>query len=248
MEDLKFRNLNADEIEIRVTDTATKGTCSLLLYQNARVAMNILDETVGKFGWSNRYQEIKGNLYCSIGIYDKNIGDWVWKEDTGIESSFDATKGEASDAFKRSAVKWGIGRELYTSPRIKIKCSDNYYINDRMVMTFKVTEIEYEDKNIVKLTVADKFNNVVFQWKLGDFSGVKEQKGTTTPQPSYKSKITPKNSQILKEFCAAKKGEENVDKKDLVNFYNFYLPKTDKWKGEFKVGELYKRWEKTKNN
>lgn len=38
---------------------------------------------------------------------------WVWKWDMGTESDFEEEKGEASDAFKRAAVKWGIGRFLY---------------------------------------------------------------------------------------------------------------------------------------
>ena len=38
---------------------------------------------------------------------------WVWKWNMGTESDFEAEKGEASDAFKRAAVLWGIGRFLY---------------------------------------------------------------------------------------------------------------------------------------
>src|ERR1700710_2501614 len=38
---------------------------------------------------------------------------WVWKWDTGSESKVEAEKGQASDSFKRAAVKWGIGRFLY---------------------------------------------------------------------------------------------------------------------------------------
>jgi hypothetical protein len=47
--------------------------------------------------------------------------DWVWKSDCGTESQVEKQKGEASDAFKRAAVMWGIGRFLYSLGIIKIK-------------------------------------------------------------------------------------------------------------------------------
>ena len=43
---MEFRNLKADEIEIRVAKANEKGV-TFLLYKNARCDMNILDETVG---------------------------------------------------------------------------------------------------------------------------------------------------------------------------------------------------------
>ena len=66
----KIRALRADEIEVRVGQVTQKGV-SLLLYKDARCDKRILDETFGINGWANCYSEIKGNLYCSIMIYDK---------------------------------------------------------------------------------------------------------------------------------------------------------------------------------
>ena len=43
-------------------------------------------------------------------------------------------KGEASDSFKRAGFKWGIGRELYTSPFIYIsadKCNIQEKIQEK---------------------------------------------------------------------------------------------------------------------
>ena len=42
------------------------------------------------------------------------------------ESNTEAEKGLASDSFKRACVNWGIGRELYSAPKIWIpaeKCN-----------------------------------------------------------------------------------------------------------------------------
>ena len=114
MEDIKIRALRADEIECKVAQVGEKGV-QLLLYKDARCDKRILDETFGIMGWADCYSEIKGNLYCSIMIYDEKTGMWIQKQDCGIESAFgDKEKGEASDAFKRACFNVGIGRELYT--------------------------------------------------------------------------------------------------------------------------------------
>jgi hypothetical protein len=50
---------------------------------------------------------------------DGETYEWVWKWDTGEESSIEAGKGEFSDALKRAWVHWGVGRDLYPSPNKK---------------------------------------------------------------------------------------------------------------------------------
>lgn len=117
-----MRALKADEIEVRVGQVYEKGV-SMLLYKNARVDMAMLDEEFGTFGWQRDHKEIKGNLYCGIGVYDQAKECWVWKWDCGTESNTEKEKGEASDSFKRAGVCWGIGRELYTAPFIFMPCA-----------------------------------------------------------------------------------------------------------------------------
>ena len=121
-----FRGLRPDEIDVRVGSVSAKGV-SLILYKDARCDMNILDETYGPEGWQRRHEVINGNLYCGIGIWNKEIGEWVWKWDCGTESRKDGEgnekKGEASDSFKRAAFNVGIGRELYTAGFTFVQCS-----------------------------------------------------------------------------------------------------------------------------
>jgi hypothetical protein len=122
---IKFRPLRADEIEVKVKQV-NQYKAVALLYKTARTDMDLLDETVGAENWESDYKEIKGNLYCGISILvsEDNQLRKVEKWDCGIESREDEEgnekKGEASDAFKRAGFKWGIGRELYTSPLIEI--------------------------------------------------------------------------------------------------------------------------------
>lgn len=225
MEALKFRNLRADEIQVRPTDTKIKGSCTLLLYQDARCAMDILDETVGNENWQKEYYEVKGNVYCKIGIKTEN--GWTWKADCGTESNMDAEKGEASDAFKRAAVCWGIGRELYSGPKIKVRnLPDEYYYNDKLTMNFSVKTIEYLDKKIVRLILVDRKGKVVFEW-------------------SAKEEAPRTNEDILKAFCSQKKGEEGVDKDELLKFFNFYNERLPEWKNTFKPEILWEKWLQT---
>ena len=120
-ENIKIRSLKANEIEIRVAQVVEKGA-QLLLYKDSRCDKRILDETFGISGWRNFYQEIKGNLFCTIEIWDKENEQWIAKTDCGVESFSEKEKGEASDAFKRAGFNVGIGRELYTKIFIFVPC------------------------------------------------------------------------------------------------------------------------------
>jgi hypothetical protein len=87
-------------------------------YIDSRDVQNLLDEVLGPESWQVKFEEHKGNLFASIGIYI--AGQWVWKSDCGTESNIEKQKGEASDAFKRAAVMWGVGRFLYDLPIVKL--------------------------------------------------------------------------------------------------------------------------------
>ena len=55
---IKFRNIEADEIDLRVGSTNKDNTgFTLLLYKDARVDANILDETVGAENWQCKYYQ-----------------------------------------------------------------------------------------------------------------------------------------------------------------------------------------------
>ena len=99
-----------------------KPMAQCIAYIDSRDVQNLLDEVVGQENWQDKYYEQKGMLFCSIGI---RVGDdWVWKSDTGSESNMEAEKGHSSDAFKRAAVKWGIGRFLYDLPIHLVKANE----------------------------------------------------------------------------------------------------------------------------
>ena len=162
---IKFRDLTANEIECRVQSVKPNGLV-LLLYKDARVDMNILDETVGAENWQREHYECKGNLFCRVGIDVTESDSWVWKSDCGTESNTEAQKGEASDSFKRACFNWGIGRCLYTAPFIWIpadKCNIN---SGKCYDKFEVEKIIIEDKRITALAIWNVSKNVrAFVWQ-----------------------------------------------------------------------------------
>ena len=154
---MKFRLLKASEIDARVSTVSKKG-CSLLLYKDARVDQNILDETVGCLNWKRSHQLIGDRLYCTVEIWDAEKEQWISKQDVGTESYTEKEKGQASDSFKRACFNLGIGRELYTAPFIWINAKDitleeyngKFTTKDR----FMVDSIGYDkDRNIAKLVI-----------------------------------------------------------------------------------------------
>lgn len=92
---------------------ATSGIA--LAYIDARDVIKRLNDVVGPEHWQNRYPLSDGKLLiCEIGI--RFGDDWIWKANGAGDTDVEAEKGKASDAFKRAAVLWGIGRYLYSLP------------------------------------------------------------------------------------------------------------------------------------
>ena len=161
---LVFRNLTADEIEVR--EGSNK---SLLLYKTARVDANILDETVGCFNWQKRFYQVKNTMICEISInlnYDDPTKEpiWVAKADGGDDDyTMEKVKAECSDSMKRAAFQWGIGRNLYTAPKIKIpdQFKDSKF--------FDVSKIGYDENGTInELVITTNFGkDVVFSFKDG---------------------------------------------------------------------------------
>lgn len=213
---MEFRKLKAEEIDCRVAQI-DKNWCTLLLYKDARVDMNILDETVGSMNWQKRY--LRDNANCVVGIWDDKKEQWIEKEDTGTESFSEAEKGLASDSFKRACFNWGIGRELYTAPSIFIfprkdmgsvrkpeEESNEFFEKNGKYTTktkFYVDYIDYDGNNISDLVIRDQKGNSRFE------------------------QLTPKTQiDFNKQFMELKKlieqNEEKDENFDRADFYTYF--------------------------
>lgn len=211
---MKFRKLNASEIDVRVNNVSAKG-CALLLYKDARVDQNILDETVGCMNWQRSHQLIGDRLYCTVSIWDEDKAQWISKQDVGTESYTEKEKGQASDSFKRACFNLGIGRELYTAPFIWIpasKCNlenkgDKYTTYDR----FKVDDIGYDKNgNINRLVIRNEKTNIIV-YQYGEPS-TEEEKAEKSFDETRANKITPTDVQALKKAFKKEEVVQNIFK------------------------------------
>lgn len=196
---MEFRLLTKDEIEVKVKQVTEKGVVALL-YKTVRTDMALLDETVGAENWQDDYREIKGNMYCGIGIWFGSERGYVWKWNCGTESREDGEgnekKGEASDAFKRAGTTWGIGRELYTAPFIFLNVetkekNGKYYLADKF-QTFEVSEITYNDNRTIKsVTIVDNHGTVVYGRSAKRMSSAAPDRAPATPPKTAQNQTKP---------------------------------------------------------
>lgn len=184
------RPLDISDVDFRVQSINNGGYATILAYKDARVDMNRLDEVCGIGYWKRDFKEISGKLYCGVAVYNKEISEWIWKWDVGTESMTEATKGLASDAFKRACFNLGIGRELYDYPIISVKLNDNEWTKDggRPKQTYNLHirdwkwYSEFTDGRITFLAAKDENGKVRFKW------GVMKPK---QEEPEYKAAAAP---------------------------------------------------------
>lgn len=105
-----------------------------LAYVDARDVQLRLDEVMG-IDWQCEYIPMPdGTKCCRIGLLID--GQWRWRSNGAGDTQVEAEKGSYSDAFKRAAVLWGIGRYLYDLPSpwvevIPTKSGKGSIISDR---------------------------------------------------------------------------------------------------------------------
>lgn len=196
-----IRLLTPDDIDVRI-QSVNSGGARLLLYKNARVDMNILDETFGPMNWQRTHT--RDNTNCIVSVWDSEKQEWVSKEDTGTDSNMDAQKGRASDSFKRACFNWGIGRELYTAPDMFIYSTDlktfkqdgNRYV---CYDEFVVTDIQYQGRAISSVTVSNLKNNKVTTFKHKTPKRQNANAPTTNPTPKDVKPTQPTDDRPITE-------------------------------------------------
>lgn len=213
-----FRLLTPQDVEVRMNN-AKNGYADLLVYKNARTDMDILDETFDVMGWQCSYSEVNGVVYCTISVYDAEKKMWISKTDCGAETQVEAEKGQASDAFKRAAFRFGIGRALYSCPKIRVQLYDG----EGYWTKFKVDTLEYDtDDKCSKLVITDAIGRVRFSWEKGEtitrtFNVQQPQPRQTTPQPTNRI-----SKEKFKELVIEAQRTGKYNNERLKAFYSFY--------------------------
>lgn len=109
------------EREVKFKPQAVKGNRAMALaYIDSRVIMDRLDEVVGFSNWQDKYRLLPDNsVMCRLSL--RMGGSWISRTDVGSPSEQpdggDRLKAAFSDALKRAAVKFGLGRYLYRLPQ-----------------------------------------------------------------------------------------------------------------------------------
>jgi len=131
---MNFAELSApfppDAIHWRAQTVTKDGDKALALaYLDARDVQDRLDAVCGPANWRDSYVETpKGRTICTLEI--RVDGEWIGKSDGAGDTDVEGEKGSISDALKRAAVKWGIGRYLYDLGNVWAPC-ESYEIDDR---------------------------------------------------------------------------------------------------------------------
>src|SRR6185437_5300112 len=109
-----------DPREVKFKPAVVSGNRALALaYVDARVIQDRLDVVLGVAGWQDEYECLPdGSVVCRLRL---RLGEeWITKMDVGGPSEQpdggDRRKAAFSDALKRAAVKFGVGRYLYRLP------------------------------------------------------------------------------------------------------------------------------------
>ncbi len=124
-----FKALSApfdpDEVSWRIGSMKKDKTAGMALaYLDARAVMDRFDTVCGPEGWQCKYSHANGKTVCDIAVLIKRDQghEWIWKANGAGDSDIEAEKGALSDAYKRAAVLWGVGRYLYglKSPWVEV--------------------------------------------------------------------------------------------------------------------------------
>lgn len=124
-----------EQVRWRAQQVNKDGTSAMALaYIDARDVMDRLDAVCGPDGWQSEHYAVGSKTACKIGLkkptsLPDDSAEWIWKSDGAGDTAVEADKGAMSDAFKRAAVHWGIGRYLYDFPVLWIPC-ESYKRND----------------------------------------------------------------------------------------------------------------------
>lgn len=219
---MQFRTLKANEIDVRVAQI-DKSWCTLLLYKDARVDMNILDESVGSMNWQKKY--LRDNANCIVSIWDDEKKQWIEKEDTGTESFTEAEKGLASDSFKRACFNWGIGRELYTAPSIFIfprKDMVKQKEDEEPKEFFEGKNGKYQTKTKFYVDYIDYDSNRNIQNLI-----IRDHKGNSRFEQLTDEMQELLNKQFIKLKQLIEANEDKDDNFDRAEFYKYFKVDSD---------------------
>ncbi len=206
VEDIEFRVL-------RTNKAKTEGY--IAAYVDSRAIQRRLDEVVGWENWQNDFEVTQTTIsksttsqnptapnktsneptfVCKLSIYSEEKGEWLTKSNGAGSTDIEPVKGGLSNAFKRAASMFGIGRYLYDMKDIKCPINEGKYIPDN-----EKYKLEQEYMKFVNKILAEKNQQPKEKQKNQGTKAVssepqlKIQNGNQIPEGRFSGKQTEKN-------------------------------------------------------
>jgi hypothetical protein len=151
--------IQPEEIEWRVQMQTKTGKLIVVPYITNRCVMDRFDRQFGWQNWQNEITEIQGGFLCKITVTVPATHSApsvvLSKMDGASRTDIEPVKGGISDAMKRCAVQFGLGRSLYNYPRVMIEAADKYIpdwaVPQLDMLVRKINDGSYKGGDVVTL-------------------------------------------------------------------------------------------------
>ena len=172
-----------------------------------------------------------GSICNNMAVINEELKQWISKQDTGTESNMEPSKGAASDAQKRAASAWGIGRELYSAPDIYINLKEGEYSErdgriypKSNLFIVQTLDIDEETRKITALVIIDRNLETRFSYPRGVAAPApKKTQRPAAVKTTNVQRVAPTESQLQSMAKRIAKGEDLTDKIQV----NFLMTKKD---------------------
>lgn len=119
----KPRQIAPQECSVVILATAEDGV-KLQVIPKVVSVRDILNETYGPLGWTDRYYFCGGVTHCQVGIKDPNTWDFVYKDAGPMKLPVgDPAQMQEGTSFLRAAAKWGLADDVMELGPIALKSS-----------------------------------------------------------------------------------------------------------------------------
>lgn len=170
--------IKLDRIKHRINTTGKRGSvdyATCLIYIDARTAAEELDELFGVLNWNFAWSKEEGEKWAvrgTLSVRNPKLKQWIDRSDVGYPQEgkkykkSDETqwlKDAVSDALKRCAVLFGVGRFLYDAPFLY---TENVVVDGR---TGKVRRLSPKGNKEIEEKIKNWYNHDVLKKKDTNF-------------------------------------------------------------------------------
>ena len=211
MSEIDLKKLNEpfkpSEIEWRVGAVNKEKMKGIALpYITNRAVQNRLDEVCGAENWWNEFKICsEGSQLCGITILINNRPVTKW--DGANNTATEPTKGGLSNAMKRAAAQWGVGRYLYDLP--------TYWVDiEQSGKSYKMIKTPILPQNALP-------KNFKGEQKFADSSDILNENDKTLDEviENLDGKLSKDRAEIFMQVLREAEKNGKINCKKLFNFY-----------------------------